>query len=186
MKMENQIPAIQTQYHGVTFRSRLEAKWAAFFDRCDWPWQYEPIDLKGYIPDFILAFPKAPVLVEVKPELYASHLLKHTAKIEASGWDGEALIVGTTLFGTEAEDAESSVLGILAERFPVEQKGWMWDQAFLQRCRICNHDSFIHASGHWGCRYLGCYQGNAGVNTYRPDEARRLFAMASETVRWNP
>lgn len=59
------IPAIPTKYKGVHFRSRLEARWAAMFDLLDWTWEYEPIDLDGYIPDFILTF-QDPILVEVK------------------------------------------------------------------------------------------------------------------------
>lgn len=62
------IPAIPTTYNGVRFRSRLEARWAAFFDRMQWRWAYEPVDLAGWIPDFVVG----PVLttgayVEVKP-----------------------------------------------------------------------------------------------------------------------
>ncbi|MEA2669684.1 MAG: hypothetical protein QOJ33_2618, partial [Chloroflexota bacterium] len=30
--------AIPTTYDGVNFRSRLEAKWAAFFDLLGWRW----------------------------------------------------------------------------------------------------------------------------------------------------
>jgi len=63
----NQIPAIPTQYKGVQFRSRLEAKWAAFFDLLGWKWEYEPIDLSGYIPDFMLLTTTSPIFVEVKP-----------------------------------------------------------------------------------------------------------------------
>jgi hypothetical protein len=48
------IAAIPTQYAGVNFRSRLEAKWAAFFDLNGWAWEYEPIDFDGWIPDFLL------------------------------------------------------------------------------------------------------------------------------------
>lgn len=55
--------AIPTKYDGVQFRSRLEARWAAFFDIVDWKWDYEPIDLAGYIPDFI----SGTTLIEVKP-----------------------------------------------------------------------------------------------------------------------
>lgn len=44
--------AIPTMYAGVQFRSRLEARWAAFFDLAGWRWEYEPFDLEGYIPDF--------------------------------------------------------------------------------------------------------------------------------------
>jgi len=63
-------------YAGVQFRSRLEARWAAFFDLLGWKWEYEPFDLQGYIPDFLLHVPKYAgvcwlttdtLLVEVKP-----------------------------------------------------------------------------------------------------------------------
>jgi hypothetical protein len=59
-------PGIPTVYRDVQFRSRLEARWAAFFDRVGWGWRYEPFDLSGWIPDFVL-LGKEPILVEVKP-----------------------------------------------------------------------------------------------------------------------
>ena len=37
--------AIPTKYAGHTFRSRLEARWALFFDLLHLPWEYEP---EGY------------------------------------------------------------------------------------------------------------------------------------------
>lgn len=72
------IKPIPTDYGGVTFRSRLEARWAAWFDRWKIEWEYEPFDLEGWAPDFLLksyALPAdcsggwAPIdiLVEVKP-----------------------------------------------------------------------------------------------------------------------
>lgn len=42
---------------GIQFRSRLEARWAYIFDSMGWIWEYEPIDLNGYIPDFIVDIP---------------------------------------------------------------------------------------------------------------------------------
>lgn len=50
---------IQTFYKGYKFRSRLEARWAVFFDHCGVKWEYEPegFDLGGglyYLPDFLL------------------------------------------------------------------------------------------------------------------------------------
>lgn len=56
-----------TTYSAVEFRSRLEARWAAFFDLCRWCWDYEPIDLQGWSPDFLIHTPMCKVLVEVKP-----------------------------------------------------------------------------------------------------------------------
>lgn len=35
------IKAIETEYRGCRFRSRLEARWAVFFDALGWDWQYE-------------------------------------------------------------------------------------------------------------------------------------------------
>ena len=61
------IKAIPTVYNHVQFRSRLEARWAAFFDLCGWKWDYEPFDLDGWAPDFLLRSSVGPVLCEVKP-----------------------------------------------------------------------------------------------------------------------
>ena len=51
--------AIQTEYKGYLFRSRLEARWAVFFDACGLRWEYEPEGFKlpngqYYLPDFLL------------------------------------------------------------------------------------------------------------------------------------
>lgn len=53
------IKAIETIYNGYRFRSRLEARWAVFFDACGVNWEYEPegYDLGDgiyYLPDFLL------------------------------------------------------------------------------------------------------------------------------------
>lgn len=62
---------IETQYAGVTFRSRLEARWAVFFDRLGVAWRYEPegyhLDDIGekYVPDFYL--PRELLYIEIKP-----------------------------------------------------------------------------------------------------------------------
>lgn len=56
-------------YKGVRFRSRLEARWAVFFDLRGIEWVYEPAmyQLKsgGYIPDFKVYG----LLAEVKPRV---------------------------------------------------------------------------------------------------------------------
>lgn len=61
--------AIPTVYRGIQMRSRLEAKWAAFFDALKWSWEYEPLDLPGWIPDFYVNSPNfnRPLLIDVKP-----------------------------------------------------------------------------------------------------------------------
>lgn len=50
------IKAIETQWKGYRFRSRLEARWAVFFERLGWRWEYEPQGFEKdgvkYLPDF--------------------------------------------------------------------------------------------------------------------------------------
>lgn len=78
------IKAHPTTYAGVEFRSRLEATWAAFFDICGIWWQYEPIDLDGWTPDFGLRLSGALVLAEVKPvdPIRPEHFLKAYSRWE--------------------------------------------------------------------------------------------------------
>jgi hypothetical protein len=69
------VKAIETRYKGYRFRSRLEARWAVFFDALGWEWRYEH---QGYeigwgdtsrywLPDFELMPPNGGhYYVEVK------------------------------------------------------------------------------------------------------------------------
>lgn len=55
-----EIKAIQTRYNGRLFRSRLEARWAVFFDCLDINYEYEPegyVLQNGdwYLPDFLIS-----------------------------------------------------------------------------------------------------------------------------------
>jgi len=69
---EYSIAAIPTMYRGRQYRSRLEARWAAFFDLMEFRHEYEPFDLGSWSPDFLLPSGHDPaefvgVLAEVKP-----------------------------------------------------------------------------------------------------------------------
>lgn len=52
------INPIETEYNGYRFRSRLEARWAVFFDALEIPYEYEAqgytLDGVPYLPDFTL------------------------------------------------------------------------------------------------------------------------------------
>ena len=82
---------------GIQFRSRLEAQWAHVFDRLGWSWEYEPFDLYGYIPDFVVSAQGRQVLVEIKGtvDIWRSCLAAEE-KIRRSVWTGEYAVVGAT------------------------------------------------------------------------------------------
>lgn len=68
MSENNPIKAIETQYNGYRFRSRLEARWAVFFDTFGAKYRYEDQgyqlpDGTRYLPDFIV---EGRLVVEVK------------------------------------------------------------------------------------------------------------------------
>lgn len=105
------VEAIPTRYAGHRFRSRLEARWAVFFDAAGIPWDYEPEgyrlgDRHFYLPDFFL--PDCGTWVEVKGaeskldralvELAATRL----PKIKGSGEQGPRLL----LLGTHPEPGD--------------------------------------------------------------------------------
>ena len=86
------IKAIETVYNGYRFRSRLEARWAVYFDALNIQYQYEMQGfelgpLGRYLPDFYLT--KYRIYVEVKPEMPSGIEL---AKILAFGKEHSIVI----------------------------------------------------------------------------------------------
>lgn len=67
-----EIKSLDTSYKGYKFRSRLEAKWAYYFDQVGVKYEYEPTgfslgELGCYLPDFYL--PELKTYIEIKPEV---------------------------------------------------------------------------------------------------------------------
>ena len=73
------LKALPTTYRRVQFRSRLEARWAVFFDKLKLHWEYEPQGFKldnrkdkhpdsCYCPDFLVRTPQGEDMwIEIKP-----------------------------------------------------------------------------------------------------------------------
>lgn len=104
---EYTIAAIPTIYRGVKYRSRLEAKWAAFFDALKWRHEYEPYEMGLWSPDFLLwPSPESSicVLVEVKPisDVCQETINRMSSACEEKGAflnDNPANIAGAVLVG---------------------------------------------------------------------------------------
>ncbi len=166
------IAAIPTDYAGVHFRSRLEAKWAAFFDLVGWRWDYEPLDLDGYVPDYMLSLPAGKVAVEVKPIAWDGTApdddIIAGARAKLLAWEGEALIVGA----------------FVQERFGHLRTAGEWSPAFTFRCLDCGAVSFAAEDGSWQCRLNGCYHGRRHIDPTFDHVA--TFRAASNQVQWRP
>ena len=73
-----------SRYKGTVFKSRLEARYAAFFDLAGWAWKYEPMTIHGWTPSFEVTIPCShsecsdhTLLVEVKPYPHLSDFEGH-------------------------------------------------------------------------------------------------------------
>lgn len=87
------IKAIETHYNGHRFRSRLEARWAVFFDSLGISWEYEKegfnVDGTWYLPDFYL--PHLDLWIEIKPgdpEHWPSHVV-----FDSDEWDKNFIVL---------------------------------------------------------------------------------------------
>jgi len=107
----SRIKPIETEYKGYRFRSRLEARWAVFFDTIDLKYEYETegYDILGewYLPDFW--FPQLKIHCEIKPNsenidhsLYKQFrdTISPILLVEGSPWDYNA-----TWFGFDVTDS---------------------------------------------------------------------------------
>lgn len=137
--------AIETRFSGRVFRSRLEATWAAFFDSLGWQWEYEPFDLNGWFPDFLICGTEEPILVEVKPiatfdtarENITDATLANKLECAAKATGQTLLICGCGPVKCDIHyqpTTKSSIVGWLAENYRPQDVGnasYCWQQALL-------------------------------------------------------
>jgi hypothetical protein len=109
------IKAIETEYAGCRFRSRLEARWAVFFDRLGVEWEHEPDGFETaagrYLPDFrIRASWRDSRWFEVKPPNFP-HDPRHDAFVRDTG---ERLIVAAGMCRDYRSQYQGGPLALLA------------------------------------------------------------------------
>ena len=95
MTYDASLRARPTVYRGIQMRSRLEAKWAAAFDKDGHLWEYEPrcfANQRGqYLPDFAVRFrwrSDETRYVEIKPPQTMAQILDVAERMEII-WDSE-------------------------------------------------------------------------------------------------
>ena len=124
---------IETEYKGYRFRSRLEARWAIFFDACGVDWEYEPegYDLGDglyYLPDFLLhgvdGRDGGDLYVEVKGQMTDLDALKINRFAEQGG---KVLVVGRLPEGDDAQDISEDISD---RTYSCGREGWPYEFNF--------------------------------------------------------
>ena len=171
---------IPTTYDGIRFRSRVEARWSAAFDRMGWQWEYEPIDLDGYIPDFLVSMGGPRLLVEIKATIGDEDLKAAQQKIQASGWHGEVVILSAYLDDTSSQP----VVGWFGEIDSCpDGVQLVWGEARAFRCLSCGGVSLLAGDGSWRCRGCGADDGNGHVGAVEGSLAE-VWSWACNRVQW--
>lgn len=202
--------AIPTKYDGIEYRSRLEARWAAFMRNIGWDIVYEPFDGDGYIPDFLVQG-DAPLLVEVKPAVTQKDYEAAVPKAEkglAQHWQHDILIVGAS--NIRRMSGPVCISGWLGEYAPwfaddngggfypreeweqlrrgyanrtyTEMPEWEWGQADWTYCRQCRSYGVRATDRGWHQRPCGHDRDTyAFASPYRLKDA---WADACNDVKW--
>lgn len=143
------ITPIETNYAGCRFRSRLEARWAVFFDHLGISWEYEPqgynINGRPYLPDFRITVGKMKIAVEVKgdPDRLDLRLLTDFVKsykgpdfvLVLGSIPSDTLLTPTHLmifrhmgyFGPSGDTEQAIAVGELLASLPKEAQTKVWD-----------------------------------------------------------
>ena len=174
--------AIPTIYEGIEYRSRLEARWAAFFARLGWRTTYEPFDGDGYIPDF-LVHGKLPMLIEVKPAAtpreYESPIEKINHGLRNAWPDGRVLIVGVDpLPLLDNPVSTAPVAGMLRDNGDWGAGLWHCGPPTPEVC---------HSHMSYACSPSGYYDGNPGAgwdDLNMIAVIRDAWARACNDVKW--
>ena len=158
MAVAYDIKAHPTVYGARQFRSRLEAKWASFFDLCGWQFEYEPFDLEGWSPDFLLG---GNVLVEVKPITQPDDdtINKMRDGARACGWNGELLLLGVSPLFDKPSVLAGCSMGWLGEYWEASTEPGSvrtWCFALAPACLASGgQPDFMHADGAYSGRMSG-------------------------------
>jgi hypothetical protein len=175
--------AIPTMIDGVRTRSLLEAKWAAFFTLLGWRWEYEPLDLDGWIPDFLIRTETGkPILVDVKPFFERCGTIER--KI-AKAIDPDNYHAWITNCAPDGNGNEHTVGWVMSDWLP---GGSQWANAVII-APTKHKNVYGFAEGWEGCfadKITGIYEGDHYYHPLSFDEVRAIWKRACNEVQWQP
>ena len=185
------LPAIPTKFKGRQYRSRLEARWAAFMSLCGWEHEYEPLDLNGWIPDFAIWGQEGNTMwVEVKPEESfprgTAVKMEDGLPIERRKRGDELLILGTKPSPVPYAPVNRGQprLGWLGRFAPSsDQEDWICEDCLFGRWEDDAPFGFCDPSLPYHDRITGERSGGRMPGA-EGDDLARLWAEASNLVQW--
>ena len=199
---------IPTTFAYSNFRSRLEARWAAFFDLIGWRWTYEPLDVSGYIPDFLI-HGKRPFFVEVGPCVTETDYMAKSVKADrvAGELGRDVLIVGVSpiadwdsrnfpsrrngyqvagWFGEilDGRHFDSHDTDCDPETINCPHMRFAWETGIWAQCFDCREVGVTHAEMSYYPRPCGHHQSGSWGEVVDQEGLERLWREAGNAVQW--
>lgn len=183
------VRVIETTYHGVTYRSRLEARWAVFFDALHLHHEYEAEAFtdgnRSYLPDFHV--PSLKTFFECKPE-YPGLEEVERARIAGEATEHRVIIVCGPPTAPERHHfeypglASYDYLEINGPHY-LAHPGWDNYYAWCE-CPDCGVVGIEYEAR--AGRLCGCYPGNDKVRTPLGPRLQEAYAAARKKRFWMP
>jgi hypothetical protein len=171
--------AIPTMLDGVRTRSLLEAKWARFFTLLGRHWEYEPFDLKRWIPDFLIHCETGKyLLIDVKPVFERCAAIEQ----EIARAIGPANYIGwITICAPVARGGDHSVGWVLSAGY-----GWV-SAVIIAPTKHKNDYGFAEGwEGWFEDKITGIYEGDHFYSPLSFDAVRAIWNRACNDVQWRP
>ncbi len=137
-------------YKNQEFSSRLEARWACFFDLCGWEWQYKPFKAGRWEPEFRVSWvcghsecDEHVLIIEVKPYDRIDDFDDNNYGMQffyGCGWAEDGCSPMDTLEAHELPPCSSSAV------FGNNPNITYWDMAHGHGGGIYSVDCFVHKS----------------------------------------
>ena len=186
---EYTIRAIPTEFDGIEYRSRLEARWGAFFTVLGWDFVYEPVDLVGWAPDFVIRGDGGDTLVEVKPEITADVVAAFRGVIPAAS---RSLIVGAgpvigpdaAIIGMGWGEGVLEYDGPIDDDHPYPTRVGGLEKIAVGRCGAGRHGcgfGLNPVDGCFSCWRCGAYDGNSA---HDPVVIDGLWKRSCNMTKW--
>lgn len=156
--MAQRLKAIPTTYHGIEFRSKLEAKYAQAFDRLGIVWEYEGHGFRFddgtcYCPDFYM--PEIDTYFEVKGVLDD----ESKRKIELLSNEGKRVVVGMP-------NGTLKYYGVLWPSSEDYKDTPSTDEGIVSGCAECGKTFILPCSGEFTCACCGAYDGDHHLTSW--------------------
>lgn len=182
------IKAIETHYNGLHFRSRLEARWAVFFDKMKVPYVYESEgyvienqcgcdDCNGlnnwwYLPDFYL--PSLGCFAEIKGTIESPSNDYYCMLASAIEYGGQLPGVGNSLGSTRG------ILWLMDVPNPVTIDG----ETKLDCLPLIQHSKGLYVSDSQFMSGGGLHVENSGYSVYLSGEKLKEAILETTKKSW--